>query len=328
MWTRKNGTGRYRSTVGIFQKRKRAEHGFELVGALGPPAGFDQLITVSAGPNGPVALWAKATDQDDIQGRFEGPGGTTFPETRTSSRPRVALASYTFGSLAPAHVAIVEGLSVAHPLVQPLPRGEFLVVGSRCAWRLEGPERNARIVGSDGRVKTTGTLGDGIEHLLIDDDGEIWVGYSDEGIFGNFGWNNPGPQPLGSPGIVRWSGEFEKLWEYQAVDEYWIADCYALNVDTGRVWACPYADFPIMEIVADRATLHRTTGDGGPRGLLVADETVALIGDCEHGGSLLLGSLDGLSPLKKSEIVMPDGRPGPCRHARRPRKRCPLLRRN
>ncbi len=66
-----------------------------------------------------------------------------------------------------------------------------------------------------------------------------------------------------------------------------------------------------MEIVSDRATLHRTTGASGPRGLLVADENVALIGDYEDGGSLLLGSLGGLSPLKKSEIVMPDGRPVP-----------------
>lgn len=301
----------YGSAVVKFQKRRRAEHRFELVGALRPPAGFDRLITVSAGPAGPVALWAKATDQDDIQGRYEGPGGATFPETRTSSRPRVALASYASESLAPVHVAIVEDLSVAHPLVQPLPGGEFLVVGGRCAWRPDGPERNALIVDSDGRIQRTGTLGDGIEHMLVDDNGEIWVGYFDEGIFGNFGWGNPGPEPLGSPGIVRWSLQFEKVWEYQAVDDYWLADCYALNVGSDRIWACPYTDFPILEIVSDRATVRATTDVSGPRGLLVAGENVALMGDYKYGGSLLLGNLNDLSRLEKSQIGMPDGRLAP-----------------
>jgi hypothetical protein len=42
--------------------------------------------------------------------------------------------------------------------------------------------------------------------------------------------------------------------------------------------------------------------------LLVAGEEVALIGDYKYGGSLLLGSLNGLSRLRKSEIGMPDGR--------------------
>ena len=297
--------------VAIFQRRKRAEHRFEHVGALQPPAGFEQLITVSVGPSGPVALWADGDARDDIEAHFESPGFASFPETRTSSRPEAALAAYTSGSMAPARAVIMEVLPVAHPLVQALPSGEFLVVGGRCAWRPQGPERNALVVGLDGAVKREGTLGDGIEHMLVDLNGEIWVGYFDEGIFGNYGWGNPGPEPLGSPGIVRWSPEFEKVWEYHAVDDYRLADCYALNVDADRAWACPYTDFPIMEIVSDRATFRATTDVSGPRGLLVAGEHVALLGDYQYGGSLLLGELSGLSRLRKGEIGMPDSRPVP-----------------
>jgi hypothetical protein len=308
MWTRVEASVAYRSAVTIFQKRKRAEHRFEFLGVLQPPTAFDQLITVSAGPEGPVAIWAKETSQDDIQGRYEGPGGATFASTRTSSRPPAVLAVYSRGSLAATQVVEMEELPLAHPLVQPLPDGEFLVVGGRCAWRPEGPERNALVVGNDGSVNRTGTIGDGIEHMLVDEAGEIWVGYFDEGIFGNFGWGNPGPEPLGSPGIVRWSPHFEKLWEYQAVDDYWLADCYALNVGPDRTWACPYTDFPIIEIDSVRTNVHLTTDVSGPRGLLVAGEDVALIGDYKYGGSLLLGSLNGLSRLRKSEIGMPDGR--------------------
>jgi len=307
--TRNNTSVTYGSTVAVFQKRKRAEHHFEHVGALQAPAGFDQLITVSVGPDGgPVALWARPADQADIQGRYEGGGGATFPETRTSSRPRVALASYSTRSIVPQHLVSVDDLPVAHPLVQPLPNGEFLVVGGRCAWRPEGPERNALIVGSDGTINRKGTLGDGIEHMLVDDNGEVWIGYFDEGIFGNFGWGSPGPEPLGSQGLVRWSTQFEKLWEYRAVDDYWLADCYALNVSAARAWACPYTDFPLLQIDADGTTVHRTTDVSGPMGLIVAGESVGLIGDYKYGGSLLVGSLGDLSRLRKSELGMPDGR--------------------
>jgi hypothetical protein len=224
------------------------------------------------------------------------------------ARPRVALAAYSPGSLAPEHLVIAEDLPVAHPLVQPLPDGEFPVVGASCSWRREGPERNALLVGSDGTIKRTGTLGDGIEHMLVDDNGEIWIGYFDEGIVGNLGWGSPGPEPLGSPGLVRWSLQFEKIWEYQAVDDYWLDDCYALNVGPDRTWACPYANFPIMQIDTERTAVHRTTGVSGPRGLIVAGETVALIGDYKYEGSLLLRSMGGLNRLRKSEVGMQDGR--------------------
>lgn len=154
---------------------------------------------------------------------------------------------------------------------------------------------------------------DGIEQLLVDDSGAIRVGYSDEGVNGNFGWGTTGPTPLGSPGFVRWSPQLEKVWEYRAVDDYRLADCYALNVGLDRTWACPDTDFPLLEIDADHVTVHRTTDIRGLYGLLVAGETVALIGGYQSLGSLLLGSLDGLDGLEETEIDMPDGRPVPQR---------------
>ena len=46
----------------------------------------------------------------------------------------------------------------------------------------------------------------------------------------------------------------------------------------------------------------------GPRGVIVADRRVGLIGDYDYGGVLLLGSLDGTSKVKKRELGLPDGR--------------------
>lgn len=287
---------------------------FEYRGGLQPPPGFDQLISVSVDLSGPVALWAGAADEGEILDRAQNSGGASFPAARTSTGPQVALAAYTPGSRTPSHLTTMGALPVAHPLVQSLPDGGFLVVGARCGWRDEGPERNALVVEPDGTTRAEGTLGDGIAHMMIDASGTIWTGYFDEGIFGDLGWGGPGTQPLGAAGIVRWSLDFEKTWEYRPVLDYRLADCYTLNVSGDEVWACPYTDFPVLQIKDDLTTLHPTKGVDGPTGLLVAGDLVAFMGAYGDGGSFLLGSLgDGLLNLQRGELVMPDGQPVPRR---------------
>ena len=290
--------------------RRQHDRRFRPAGTLANPPGFDALVSVGVGPDGPVGLWATAADQRDLRGRHEGPGGASFADTRTSSRPRVALTAYSVAPLALETVAVVTGLPVAHPFVQPLPGGRFLVVGARCAWREAGPESNALVIGHDGGIEHAGTVGDGIEHVLVDADGDIWVGYFDEGIFGNHGWGGPGPEPLGAAGIVRWSSRFEKRWEYQPVDDYRLPDCYTLNVGPDRVWACPNTDIPIDQIDRARVTVHPATKVSGPRGLVVAGDVIGLIGSYADGASLRTGSLrNGLRRSDKGRLSMPDGAP-------------------
>ncbi len=79
-----------------------------------------------------------------------------------------------------------------------------------------------------------------------------------------------------------------------------------MNVGPDRTWACRYTDFPVVQVEADRVSVHPTSGVSGPSGLVVADDTVGLIGDYTSRGSLLLGSISGsLSRLTKSELRMP-----------------------
>lgn len=277
------------------------------LGKLHPPRGFDHLICASIGADGlPIALWAKDSDRSDLLGSYQGPGGATFPETRTSSRPSVAITRHDARQPRPSSTVVVDGLPVAHPLVQPLPDGQ-VVVGVRCAWRDEGPEHNALLLAADGSIERTGTVGDGVEHLVVDAEGGIWTGYFDEGIFGNFGWGYPGPEPLGAPGIVKWSPQFEPVWRYQAVADYWLADCYALNVAAGQVWACPYVDFPVIDIREESTRIWPTEGVSGPRGLVVADDVVGIIGDYTDGSSLVTATLSELPRADRSSVLMPDG---------------------
>ena len=38
--------------------------------------------------------------------------------------------------------------------------------------------------------------------MQVDSLGRIWVSYADEGVYGNFGWGQPGPPPVGAAGLV------------------------------------------------------------------------------------------------------------------------------
>ena len=58
----------------------------------------------------------------------------------------------------------------------------------RCRWRRDGPDRNAVLYDADGQVVSEHVLGDGIGHVLATSTGQVWVGYFDEGIYGNYGW--------------------------------------------------------------------------------------------------------------------------------------------
>ena len=65
------------------------------------------------------------------------------------------------------------------------PAGDhFLLLGARCAYRKNGPDKNAWIVSRDGTVLSRFCLGDGIQDCVVKKDGTIITSYFDEGVFG------------------------------------------------------------------------------------------------------------------------------------------------
>lgn len=278
--------------------RRRSDHGLRVVsrGRLQAPDGYGSLVSWGALPAGVVAIWSAEADQAELLGRDEPvPGGATFPVTRPASGGAVALAVYA-DSTTPQAVTYMAELTVAHPHVDVLADGSFLVVGARCRWKPEpeGPELNALVIDPSGHVLRRGCLGDGIQHLQVASDGTIWVGYFDEGVFGNFGWHGPGPIPLGAGGIVAWSPDLAKVWELDP-QEGLVSDCYTLNVGEGQVTACPYTDFPVVRITGREPDvyIYPTRGVSGPGGVLVDGERIALIGAYRDPWLITLGELRG-----------------------------------
>jgi hypothetical protein len=61
-------------------------------------------------------------------------------------------------------------------------------------------------------------LGDRIHRGQTTSTGRIWISFFDEGVFGNFGWDDP----LGSSGLVVWDSRGNKQYEFQRAD--WRSD--------------------------------------------------------------------------------------------------------
>jgi hypothetical protein len=272
-------------------------------GDLTAPQPDDELVAVSIGPSGEaVALWSP-------------PAGRTALLGRVKDRPPVAVRVATYWP-DPGPFVDIPDFDLAFPTPAPMPDGRVLVVGSRCRWRSGGADRNAVVFDDAGVRVHEGVVGDGIEHVFTTSTGEIWVGYFDEGVFGNYGWGGPGPDPIGAGGIVRFAADLSLRWSFPLNTS--MADCYALNVDDHEVWACYYTGFPIARIADDRIRHWTNEAARGVKALIVASTRCVLVdgyGEASRGG-LLVGELADSSfvPIGHRVLDLP---PGPVRYVGR-----------
>ncbi|MFE6410733.1 hypothetical protein ACFVOR_27845 [Streptomyces sp. NPDC057837] len=116
------------------------------------------------------------------------------------------------------------------PHLDRLPDGGFVVAASRVR-RYEDADQ-VQVFDALGRETSSFSVGDAVEHLLVDEAGHIWVGHFDE---------NPA-------GIRRWSPTGHLYWTSDGARIPGLFDCYALNVSGTTASACPYTDFPLVEI--------------------------------------------------------------------------------
>ncbi|MFE2320690.1 hypothetical protein ACFXC8_48085 [Streptomyces sp. NPDC059441] len=148
-----------------------------------------------------------------------------------------------------------------------LPDGGFVLANARS----RRGEEHVQVFDVLGRTSHTFRVGDAIEDLLVDEAGDIWVGYFDEGVFGD--------DELSRPGLRRWSSAGEPLWAYKpGPDHDEICDCYALNVGARAVWACPYTDFPLLEIRDNHVVRARANPVRGAHAFAVHADRVVFLG--------------------------------------------------
>ncbi len=267
---------------------------------LQPPPGFNRLVNASIGPDGlPAAIWSNSSLETEISALTNKASKANI-EPRTATEPTPSIPQHALvrhnqdGS--PRQTVIIPCLG--EDLIQPMPDDRFLVAFRRSYLKNGEYEHNARLIDSSGKVVRTGAIGDAIAHLMTDSIGNIWVGYYDEGVFG---------QSVATAGIIKWSPHLEPVWKFDQSGDYQIDDCYTLNVTDGTVIACPYSNFPILVINNGRARIHPTQGPSGPHGLLVHNETAAIVGSYGNYGSMWIGPLIGFTDPVEWHLLLPDG---------------------
>lgn len=184
--------------------------------------------------------------------------------------------------------------SGAHPIVDQMADGRWLVAGSRA----KEDEKNGRIHAVDGLLERRMILGDGIENLLCSADGTIWVGYFDEGVFA--GPNKDGGWPISCGGIVQFDATGTPLWSFneQVRERHSISDAYAMTLSGIDLWACCYTDFPIVRVCSGNPVFWSNRIDGA-KAIAVDDDIVMLGGGYgEDANRIALLRLDGKSSRK------------------------------
>jgi hypothetical protein len=267
------------------------------------PNGFKTASTSVGYDGGAIRLLTSDGQADALIARVEQPGWASFPKTSTDSEYScIASVSGDSGS----RETRLFGLTATFPKIEMFPDGEILVVASRCFRNPDGSHQmNAKVYGTDGKQNREFLLGDGVRHIQTDADGRIWVGYFDEGIFGNLGWQYPGG-PFGAAGLSCFAKSGQKLWDYEPPQGFdHIADCYALNVSSSGVWSHYYTDFPIALVDSNWHVRCWNTELSGGRTFAVGNNKVLLYGGYgERRTACNLLSLDGHDARLVAEVSL------------------------
>ena len=205
-------------------------------------------------------------------------------------------------------------LDLTFPMVDVFPDGRILLAGPRCSWRSETDvDRNGAVIDPQTGAVSRILLGDGIEDVFIDTRGRIWVSYFDEGVFGEFGWNDPGPPPTGSSGLMVFDAAGAILWTYPWQGrEPAIEDCYAMNVSGDAAAIYFYSTFPVCTVTRDFALAFFSTPVRGCHAFALAGDNVLFSGqynDSAHTGYRGALNPDRAAEMEQVTFLRPDGAP-------------------
>jgi hypothetical protein len=272
-----------------------------------PPRGYVPVTRSVASDGSLLFLSIEVSGLDAVRERYQG-GIGSFPKTRMAEAKLFSLSIVSANDVR--RTISLPRVDVTFPNVDMFPDGRVLVAGARSSWRSEDDyDRNGAIFDPRTGEMRRFLLGDGINSLAIDAIGRIWVAYGDEGIFGNFGWGNPGPMPIGSAGLVCFSDSGTKIWEYPADDR--MADCYALNVSAQEASIFFYTDFPICRVSSDFKLTYWATNLRGCQHLAISGTSVLFTGqyddppDVGYTGKLAPAQLTDIQQIK---FVLSDGK--------------------
>lgn len=232
-----------------------------------------KIISATVAHDGTLVLLVVGEGEDKVAFPvLEQPGGATFPETKSTKAYKAWLLRIRNGIEQEVEISTMKS---AYPRVDVLPDGGFIVVSCRCKFADGKGELNARLYDADGSLQKELCFGDGIEDIATTADSRIWVSYFDEGVFGNYGWDDP----MGYAGLNCFDTEGKIIWQYPLEDSpHSIDDCYAMTINRDEVWMCFYSDFPIARVEGNHQIKYWRNKVAGARCIAIDRELVMLYG--------------------------------------------------
>lgn len=248
--------------------------------------GDANFITVSVGSDlNPVVLSLQQPPDYRIEKQ-----GASFAKKRASRPNRFSVHYPLDGEWR--RLELEETTENYHSL-QPLGREHWLLVRGRA----DGDEdQNAAVYDASGQRLWSFHAGDGIEHVQVTETGKIWIGYFDEGIFGDTN--------LGPSGLACLDDHGHILFRYDSLcgpkGLPFIADCYAMNVCSAQeTWLYYYTDFPLVRLVdAKPAEVWRNVPKSGSHAFAVGRGQVLPCGSYRERNTLFLLDLGSMSLQK------------------------------
>lgn len=106
-------------------------------------------------------------------------------------------------------------------------------------------ENNAIIFNNKGKILNKFYVGSGIQDCQVDKYDNIWIGYSDEGIYGDSIIGGNGIVAFDAKGQVVFNDYDNFVCEYDVPP---IDECSVMNVTNDGVWLYYYSEFPLVQI--------------------------------------------------------------------------------
>lgn len=189
-------------------------------------------------------------------------------------------------------------------MVQPIDGNQLMLVGARSVYHNDNwIDENARVFDWDGQQIRSFCLGDGIEFVYVTGDSRIWTGYFDEGVYGNYGWDDP----IGSTGMVGWDHDGNIL--ATQTGEPHIGECSALNIAADEeIWFLTgFAD--VIGVRKNGATEYYRTDTPGFSAFAVNGDTMIVYREYfgKHSFFRLARSRDRFDEACRVDVKKPDG---------------------
>ena len=180
--------------------------------------------------------------------------------------------------------------------VQPLPHDRILVVEGR------GGRPNAWVLGASGEIVQEANVGPGVGQAIATESGEVWIGYTDMGVFAG--------DSLSGHGLVRFNDSLQPVWTFvNTKSSHAIDDCEGINVHGDTVWMCPYVEFPVLRIRNDEVNSWGNPEFKTNIGAVLVDEATGTVGLISTGwsrypGTCAIGHLTDTAFVPEQALVL------------------------